>query len=190
MKIIISSINSSSFLWTFPLSSSPNWPYSGWLLCPFSGSLTAYYREGIPVQTRIHHHFGAFCAYALIIPHKTTIVTADERNRIFSGPAGASIPSDSSIFSINLLPLFQRIMAPKLLCLSYFPLFALSLEKNGGVTSVHDYSQNHPPKKSSASISYVSSVDATHQCSAISQAPSDMVTTVPTLFNLTQTPTG
>ena len=53
---------------------------------------------------------------------------------IVSGPACASILSDSAIFNTNLLTSFQSIIIPNLLCLSSFQLFEFPLECNDGVT--------------------------------------------------------
>ena len=159
-------------------------------MCPLSGFLTAYSPDGNPVQTHTHHHSSICCADAPRSTLDTTVVTATENAKMFSGTAGAYILSDCDIFNTNLLSSFQRIITPKLPCLSYFSLFSSLLEWNGGVTGGHNSSQQHPLRQSLTPITSVSDVDMINQCSALMQAPSERPRTVHAPFDLTLTFTG
>ena len=97
--------------------------------------------DGTPFQTSIPHHSSAYCADAPSIPLEITVVTATENATIVSGPACASILSDSVTFNTYLLTSFQRIIALNLPCLSSLPFSAYTLEWSSDVTGRHDYSQ-------------------------------------------------
>ena len=157
--------------------------------CPFSGSLTAYYLNGIPVQTSIPHHSGACCADAPSIPLDITVGTAAKNATIVSGLACASILSDSVTFNTNLLTSFQRTIALNLPCLSLFTFYAYLLEWRGGVTGRQDSSLGHPSRHSLKNIATMSGVDVTHQCSAPTQEHSERPENARTPFDLSRTPT-
>ena len=82
-----------------------------------------YSPDETPFQTFINHHSGACFAYASRIPLDITVGSTAKNATIASGPAGASILSNSVIFNTNLLTSFQRIVDPKLPCLSSIQLF-------------------------------------------------------------------